>query len=142
MYIYKSNYESILLFKTVKKEQIALAKVAKGSHYIKSRDIFFKIHEIYQFNADVYLANGTKIKTVLYEDVRDNDFSCLPGYCYVTYNGKENSIGMIPTYMIQNTPKLEPLIRQYEKTYKPKYFIVTKNKNGLKCQDIRKENNR
>lgn len=138
LYVYKSNYESIKLFKMVKNEQIALAKIAKGTHYVKSRDVFFSIHEIYQFNTDIYLPNGSKIKSVLYEKVNDPDFSCLPGYCFVTYNGKEDEIGIVPNYMIMNMPKLEPIVREYEKKYTPKYFIAIKNKKGLTCKSIQK----
>ncbi len=122
------NLENIVIFKMLGKKQIALAKVSKGKLYKTYRDMFFTNHEIYSFVAEIYTQDGKKKQVTLYEDVKSNDFSALPGYLYVTYHEKENKIGIIPTFYIYLKPNLKEIVQKFEETYKPRYVEAVKHK--------------
>ena len=131
------NLENILIFKMLGKKQIALAKVSKGKLYKSYRDMFFVNHEIYSFVSEIYTQDGEKKQITLYEDVKSNDFSALPGYLYVTYNGNENKIGIIPTFYIYLKPTLKDIVQKFEKTYKPHYVEAIKH-NGMTINAFKK----
>lgn len=122
------NLENIIIFKMLGKKQIALAKVSKGKLYKSYRDMFFVNHEIYSFVSEIYTQDGEKKQITLYEDVKSNDFSALPGYVYVTYNGNENKVGIIPTFYIYLKPTLKDIVQKFENTYKPHYVEAIKHK--------------
>jgi len=122
------NLENIVIFKMLGKKQIALAKVSKGKLYKSYRDMFFVNHEIYSFVSEIYTQDGQKKQITLYEDVKNNDFSALPGYVYVTYNKKENKVGIIPTFYIYLKPTLKDIVQKFENTYKPHYVEAIKHK--------------
>lgn len=131
------NLENILIFKMLGKKQIALAKVSKGKLYKSYRDMFFVNHEIYSFVSEIYTQDGEKKQITLYEDVKSNDFSALPGYLYVTYNGNKNKIGIIPTFYIYLKPTLKDIVQKFEKTYKPHYVEAIKH-NGMTINAFKK----
>lgn len=131
------NLENIVIFKMLGKKQIALAKVNKGKLYKTYRDMFFANHEIYSFVAEIYTPTGEKKQVTLYEDVKKTDFSPLPGYLYVTYNGNENKIGIVPTFYIYLKPTLKEIVQKYEETYKPRYVEAIKHK-GLSINSFKK----
>lgn len=131
------NLENIVIFKMLGKKQIALAKVSKGKLYKSYRDMFFVNHDIYSFVSEVYTQNGEKKQITLYEDVKNPDFSALPGYLYVTYNGKDHKTGMIPTFYIYLKPTLKDIVQNYEKAFKPHYVEAIKHK-GLTINAFKK----
>ena len=124
------NLEKIVIFKMLDKKQIALAKIKSGSFYQTAGDLFFRKHEIYSFEAEIYTQNGETKNITIYEDVKNTTFPAFPMYVYVTYNGKNNKIGIVPTFYISLKPKLKEIVQKYEEQYRPRYVEVLKH-NGL-----------
>ena len=119
------------------KKQIALAKVSKGKLYTTYKDMFFNNHKIYSFSAEIYTQDGEKKQLTIYEDIKSPDFTALPGYVYVTYNGKENKIGIVPTFYIYLKPTLKDIVQKYEEAYRPRYVEAVKHK-GLTIKSFQK----
>lgn len=130
------NLENIIIFKMIGKKQIALAKVKPGKLYKTGKDLFFINHEIYSFEAEIYTQDGEKKNVTIYEDVKDSNFSALPAYVYVTYNGNENKIGIVPNFYISLKPKLKDIVTKYEELYKPRYIQAVKHR-GLTLKSFK-----
>lgn len=135
--IFIRNLENMTIFKMIGNKQIALAKIKKGTLYKSYRDIFFTNHEIYAFEAEIYTQTGEKKPVTLYEDVKKTDFSPLPAYLYVTYNGNKNKIGIVPTFYIYLKPSLKDIIQKYEADYNPRYAEAIKHR-GLTINSFKK----
>ncbi|MCD7840196.1 MAG: hypothetical protein LUG46_06145 [Erysipelotrichaceae bacterium] len=118
------NIESIILYQQIRKKHVVLCQIHKASFNKSYRDILLHEHQIYQFDITIYTSNHQTIDALIYEDVKNNDFKCLPAYCYaVNYN---NHIGLVPTYMIFISPQLKEIVKDLEQTYHPHYIEVTK----------------
>lgn len=134
----EKNLEYHTLYKMLSQQHIALAKINAAHFYKEIRDSNFKKQYIYVLDIDLFTQDQKKIKTKIYENMYSDDFHAFPGYVYVTYQGSSSYIGVIPTMLLSMSPQLEPIIKQYEKTYDIHYIMVIR-KNGLsfkKMQDI------
>lgn len=122
----QKHLETYTIYRLVRKKQIALCKIKKASYYKTRKDFYFKSHNVYAFDLEVYNQDNKAEEITIYEDVDSTDFSCLPAYAYVTYH--KNLIGFIPTFFIYVTPQLKDIVKNYENTYHPHYIEVTKKK--------------
>lgn len=126
----QTHIEVYTIYKLISKEKIALAKINHVEYHKMTKDIFFKPHYIYKMYITIFTQDNKKIDYAIYEDVANNNFSCLPAYVYVTYDNKHKKIGIVPTFVLFMTPKLKKIVKDYEKKYKPNYVEVSK-KDGL-----------
>lgn len=126
----QTHIEVYTIYKLISKEKIALAKINNVEYYKMSRDIFFKPHHIYKMNITVFTQDHKRIDYTIYEDVANNNFSCLPAYVYVTYDDKHKKIGIVPTFVLFMTPKLKGIVQKYEERYEP-YYVEVSKKDGL-----------
>ena len=119
----------------LQKGQITLAYVKRGRFYKESRDSRFQKQFIYELEIEIITQDHKIIKRKIYECMLDSDLSCLPGHVYVTYSQKDSMVGIIPTFLLNMTPSVEPIVRMYEDTYDIKYLAVIRNQ-GLVLKNM------
>lgn len=134
----QTHLEISTIYRIISKKKIALAKINDVEYYKAYRDIFFKPHEVYKMNITVYTQEHKTEEYSIFEDVAQNNFSCLPAYVYVTFDDKHKKIGIIPTFVLFMTPKLKDIVKQYEEKYHP-YYVEVSKKNGLSFKNFSKK---
>lgn len=132
------HYETNIIYKMLSHKQFALAKINAATYHQTKRDLYFHNHEIYQLDLKIYTQDHQEKNISIYEDVDNIDFSSLPGYAYVTYDGNTENIGLISTYILRRTPLVKDIVKDYEKTYKPYYLHIIK-KHGLVIKEFKKQ---
>src|SRR5699024_3179400 len=100
---------------------IALAKVKQGKFYKNIRETEFVSKKIYSLELVITTKDFQQKEVTIFEYMYNDDFSALPGYVYVTYNEGKETIGVIPTVLLSMVPKIEPIVRKFEKKIKPTY---------------------
>ncbi len=131
----EKNLEYRALYKRLKAGDIALAKI-KSATFLK--DIYesdLKAKHVYKLDIELFDKEMKKTNFEIYEHLLATDFSCLPGYVYVSYNGKKDSIGILPTVLLSMTPAIEPIVRKYESKKNINYLAVYR-KNGVLLQSM------
>ena len=128
--------ELVTIYRMLSKNQIALAKIEKGTFFKTQRDICFFNHNIYKFDIEIYTQSNEKLNMTIYEDVEDNNFSSLPAYAYVTYDKKQEKVSLVPTFILFMSPNLKGIVKAFEETYKPNYVEIVK-KHGLSIKKFK-----
>lgn len=134
----ESHIETYTIHKMISKKKIALAKLKSATFYKTHRDMYFKIHNIYKIDIELYSQDGKVHNYSIYEDVAHDDFLTLPAYVYVTYDNNEQRIGIVPTFVLFMTPIVKDIVKTYEEQYKPHYVEVLK-KQGLTLRPFKKK---
>lgn len=131
----EKNLEHYRIYKMLQKGQITLAYIKCGRFYKESRDSRFQKQFIYELEIEIITQDHKIIKRKIYECLLDSDLSSLPGHVYVTYSQKGSMIGIVPTFLLNMTPSVEPIVRMYEDTYNVKYLAVMR-KQGLALKNM------
>lgn len=139
--VLESHFEYIEIFKMVKKEQIALARIEKIQKYKKVKDSKRKIHSVYELNITVLPETGKSFETRIYESVLSDLNIIIPAFVYVTYKGDDNKIGIVSNFVLSAFPHLRNKIQLYEEKYNPNY-VVSVRTNGIELYSVKDYLNR
>lgn len=126
----EKNLEYHQIYKMLNRGDIALCQIKNAKFYKESRDSRFQKQFIYELDVKIITQDNQVIKTKIFESLLDTHFNCLPGYVYVTFDSHQRMIGIIPTFLLNMTPSISPIVKKYEDQYEIKY-IAAMRKQGL-----------
>lgn len=126
------NQDKMIIKKMVRNGDVALAKINNGTFYRVIRNARLKNETLWKLEIEVYDQDMKAFKTEIIEKFSPTQTSIPKGNCFITYNEKKpKNILIIPNVIISSIPEYQPLVKEYEDKFKPRYLNVYYNKGLL-----------
>lgn len=121
---FEINLENQIIYAMVKHKQIAVAEIKQIKHYKTDYDSHFKKKEIYEIEICIFDRNLEKRNYTIYECINIRNKTEIGEYVYVTFNGTEKMIGVIPDLMLSMINEAQEVIDFYRLKMPVKFLNI------------------
>lgn len=126
---YDDELDKSYIEKMVKENKIALARIDKAEMGNLITIPFKARYVLWQLNVTIFNEDGSSKKAVIVDQFAGSQINMPNGYIYVTYDGKEDSMLVVPMGLIAMFPINQEKVMTYEKNIAGlKYLNVYYNK--------------
>lgn len=126
-FIYRNfeiNFENQVIYAIVKHKQIAVAEIKQIKHYKTEYDSHFKKKEVYEIDISLFDRNLEIHNYTIYECINIRNNTENGNYVYVTYNGTDKMIGVIPDLMLSMIKEAQEAVDFYRLKMPVKFLKI------------------